>query len=94
MNARISHFELPAEWEQQLAEFEKKKQQSTKRRIKSKAAIDSEQIVQARKSLLLSQRDLAEMTGKSQSWIRDIENGRFQAKSKDQVLLQKALGLV
>ncbi len=94
MNARILRFELPAEWEQQLAEFEKKKQQSTKRRIKSKAAIDSEQIVQARKNLLLSQRDLAEMTGKSQSWIRDIENGRFQAKSKDQVLLQKALGLV
>jgi predicted transcriptional regulator len=41
--------------------------------------------MQARKSLQLSQRTLAQMTGKSQSWIRDIENGRFRANSKDQI---------
>ncbi len=96
MNARILGFELPTDWEEQLAELEKKKQQRKKSKIKAKthSHLDTKQIIQARKSLRLSQRELAEMTGKSQSWIRDIEKGRFQAKSKDQELLQKALGLV
>ncbi|WP_339366806.1 helix-turn-helix domain-containing protein [Gloeocapsa sp. PCC 7428] len=45
------------------------------------------------KKLGLSQRDLAQLTGKSQSWIRDIENGRFQAKLEDQMLLRRVLGM-
>lgn len=95
MNARILCFELPTQWEQPRANLEKKKQRITKRKIqpKTQSQLGSEQIIQARKNLQLSQRDLAQMTGKSQSWIRDIENGRFRANSKDQVLLQKALGL-
>jgi ribosome-binding protein aMBF1 (putative translation factor) len=43
--------------------------------------------------LQLSQRTLAEKTGKSQSWIRDIEKGRFQPKEEDQRLLRKVLEL-
>jgi len=31
--------------------------------------------------------------GKSQSWIRGIESGRFQLKGEDQMLLQNVLGL-
>jgi DNA-binding transcriptional regulator YiaG/Pyruvate/2-oxoacid:ferredoxin oxidoreductase delta subunit len=95
MNARILWFELPAEWQQPQAELEKKKQRTTKRKIKLKAqpVLSGEEIMQVRKSLQLSQRDLAKMTGKSQSWIRDIENGRFQAHLEDQVLLRKVLGL-
>jgi DNA-binding transcriptional regulator YiaG len=95
MNARISWFELPEEWNQQLAELEKKKQRASKRKIKSKIqpTLSGEDIVQMRKSLQLSQRALAKMTGKSQSWIRDIENGRFRANSEDQVLLRKVLGM-
>jgi DNA-binding transcriptional regulator YiaG len=95
MNARISRFELPPDWYQQLSEFEKKKQQTTKRRTKSKtqSALSGEEIVRLRKSLRLTQRDLAQMTGKSQSWIRDIEKGRFRANSEDQLLLRKVLGL-
>lgn len=95
MNARLLWFELPAEWDRQLAEFEKKKQRTTKRRTNSKTQshLTGEEIVRVRKTLQLSQRDLAKMTAKSQSWIRDIENGRFQAHAEDQVLLRKVLGL-
>jgi hypothetical protein len=31
--------------------------------------------------------------GKSQSWVRDIENGRLQAGFKDQQLLVQVLGV-
>ncbi len=93
MNARILCFQLPPELAQQLAEFEKKKQRITNRTIKSKTqpVLCGEQIITARKTLQLTQRDLAQMTGKSQSWIRDVENGRFRAKSQDQVLLRQVL---
>ena len=49
--------------------------------------------VTARKKQGMSQRELARMTGKSQSWIRDLENGRLSAKFSDQTLLRKVLGL-
>lgn len=96
MNARILWFELPPEWEQRVTEPKKKKQRTTSRTIKSRTIckLSGEEITAARKSLRLTQRELARMTGKSQSWIRDIEHGRFQANSEDQVLLRKVLGLV
>lgn len=95
MNARILWFELPTEWNQQLADFEKKKQRIIAKKSKSKSQpmLSGEQILSARKNKGISQRDLAQMTGKSQSWIRDLENGRFRAKLEDQVLLRKVLDL-
>lgn len=95
MNARILAFELPPEWEQQISESEKKKTRTAKAKRKPKTTNDllGEQILQARKSLNLSQRELAKLTGKSQSWIRDIENGRLKAKLEDQVLLRKVLNM-
>ncbi len=95
MNARILAFELPPEWEQQISESEKKKTRTAKAKRKPKATSDllGEQILQARKNLNLSQRELAKLTGKSQSWIRDIENGRLKAKLEDQVLLRKVLNM-
>ncbi|KAB8334264.1 helix-turn-helix domain-containing protein [Scytonema tolypothrichoides VB-61278] len=95
MNARILSFTLPPDWDQQTSESEKK-QRTTKNRIKSKTTAGyllGEQILQARKNLNLSQRELAKMAGKSQSWIRDLENGRLKAKSEDQVVLRKVLGI-
>ncbi len=93
MNARISYFELPPTWES-LAQS-KKKPRSTNRKtqLKPAATLSTEYILEARKKLGLSQRDLAQLTGKSQSWIRDIENGRFQAKLEDQLLLRRVLGM-
>ncbi|MBE9107581.1 helix-turn-helix domain-containing protein [Nostoc cf. edaphicum LEGE 07299] len=95
MNARILAFELPPEWEQQTSESEKKKTRTAKAKKKPKATKDllGEQILQARKNLNLSQRELAKLTGKSQSWIRDIENGRLKAKLEDQILLRKVLNM-
>lgn len=95
INARISSFKLPPDWEQIASRLEKQKQRTSQRvaKVKSVASLSSEQIVQARKKLRLSQRALAEQLGKSQSWIRDIENGRFQAKSDDLLQLQKVLGI-
>lgn len=95
MNARILWFEIPAAWEPQATEVKKKPQRTTNRRINSKIqpVLSREEIMAARKNLRLSQRELAKMTGKSQSWIRDIENGRFRANSADQMLLRKVLGL-
>ncbi|BAY20628.1 XRE family transcriptional regulator [Calothrix sp. NIES-2100] len=95
MNARILYFEMPPEWKKQLTKSKKNKPRTTKSKTKLKQQItlSTEYILEARKRLGLSQRDLAQLTGKSQSWIRDIENGRFQAKLEDQILLRKALGL-
>ncbi|MBC1238028.1 helix-turn-helix domain-containing protein [Nostoc sp. 2RC] len=94
MNARILYFEMPPEWKKQLAKSKKKRRAvKSKTKLKSQIALSTEYILEARKRLGLSQRDLAQLTGKSQSWIRDIENGRFQAKSEDQLLLRKVLGI-
>jgi len=95
MNARILAFELPAEWEQQISESHKKQRRSVKNKRKSPVTGDllGEQILEARKNLNLSQRELAKLAGKSQSWIRDIENGRLKAKLEDQALLRKVLNM-
>ncbi|HBL14823.1 MAG TPA: transcriptional regulator [Cyanobacteria bacterium UBA11162] len=95
MEARFLGFNLPAEWEQQLAKFEAKKQRIMSKRSKSKTTtgLSAQQILSARKRRGMTQRGLAEMTGKSQSWIRDLEKGRLSAKPEDQALLRKVLGL-
>ncbi len=88
-------FELPPEWKQQNSETEKKQRRHPKTTTKPKTTGDllGEQILQARKNLHLSQRELAKLTGKSQSWIRDVENGRLKAKLEDQLLLKKVLNI-
>jgi DNA-binding transcriptional regulator YiaG len=94
MNARILSFELPPEWNQQNSNCEKKQRRTvnkTRKIIKPTGDLLGEQISQARKNLHLSQRELAKLTGKSQSWIRDIENGRLRVKLEDQALLRKVL---
>ncbi|MEB3356491.1 MAG: 4Fe-4S binding protein [Synechococcales bacterium] len=95
MNARILRFELPEDWETKPARSKTKKRRSTQRRTVTTAqiALSSTEIVTARKQLQLSQRALANQVGKSQSWIRDVENGRFQPNEKDQALLRRVLKL-
>ncbi len=94
MNARILSFELPPEWEQQMAKGDKKSRDTRYRKnAKTTGGLLGEQISQARKNLNISQRELAKLAGKSQSWIRDIENGRLKAKVEDQAVLRKVLGI-
>jgi DNA-binding transcriptional regulator YiaG len=97
MNARILCFELPPEWEQTAACSIKKKEQASKQYQKknknhAQPVLSGEQIIKAREKLRLSQRELAGLIGKSQSWIRDVERGRFRVKPQDQILLQRVLG--
>ena len=94
MKARILRFDLPSEWERQLTKLETKKQRRTAKTYKSKerALLSAEQIAIARKHRGISQRVLAQMTGKSQSWIRDLEKGRLSAKPEDEAVLRKVLG--
>jgi DNA-binding transcriptional regulator YiaG/NAD-dependent dihydropyrimidine dehydrogenase PreA subunit len=95
MNARILSFELPPDWEQHTSLSEKKLRNArNKTKTKNTARyLLGDQILQARKNLHLSQRELAKLAGKSQSWIRDLENGRLKAKLEDQALLRKVLGI-
>ncbi len=109
MNARILWFELPPHWDSTPEFERKKQRQSfsqstshgvrrknsraSNNKLKSLPVLSGEEIAAARKGRGLSQRDLAEQTGKSQSWIRDIENGRFRVKAADVALLRKVLEL-
>ncbi|MEM9540507.1 MAG: helix-turn-helix domain-containing protein [Cyanobacteria bacterium P01_E01_bin.42] len=93
--AKISHFEFPSEWAQSLTKLEKKRQHKSSRKSQSRPSADlsADAISEARKNLGMSQRELAKVAGKSQSWIRDLEKGRFRAKPEDRVRLQEVLGL-
>jgi DNA-binding transcriptional regulator YiaG len=104
MQARLLCFELPEGWENQATQATKKKLRQSQRQNQARSRTDksvlvqrsplsNEQIVAARKSLQLSQRDLATRVGKSQSWVRDIESGRLQVGFKDQQLLLKVFGM-
>ena len=95
MKARSLNFELPPEWEEQLIKFEQKKQRKNQRKTRTKKPpeFSAQQILDARKRKGLSQRALAKEIGKSQSWIRDLENGRFSAKPGEREMLQTVLEL-
>lgn len=93
MNARILHFDLPADWDSPPASDRKKRSRVHSQRTETARSLSGEQIVRARKLQGWSQRELARRTGKSQSWIRDIENERFRTKNADQSLLRRVLGL-
>lgn len=90
MNARLLHFELPEDWLQPSTQVTKKKSKERKP-PQPQSPISGEQIAAARKHRQLSQRVLAAKLGKSQSWIRDIENGRLQLNAKDQAVLSAIL---
>jgi len=95
LNSRFLGFELPSAWQQTA------KRSATKRRPARKPAPSPEikpfahkLLRTARERLKMSQRALADRLGKSQSWIRDIENGRFSPCNEDLDRLQKILNLV
>lgn len=96
MKARILRFDLPLEWDKQLTKWETKKQRRQTQKTKSKIPtnLSANQILGARKRRGISQRDLAQLMGKSQSWIRDLENGRLSIKPDDENRLKKILELV
>ncbi|NJK63199.1 MAG: 4Fe-4S binding protein [Synechococcaceae cyanobacterium SM2_3_1] len=109
MYARIEQFELPPDWLPQMRNESPKPQSTAQRKqhrsqkyskaklpthsISAFSGLTGSDISKARQRLGFSQRDLALRTGKSQSWIRDIENERFQARAADQQILREILEL-
>jgi DNA-binding transcriptional regulator YiaG len=95
MKARILKFELPPGWSQPLTKLttQKKRKLASNSSAKTQHKLNAEQIQLARKKQGYSQRKLADLIGKSQSWIRDLENGRLSAKLEDEELLRKVLNL-
>jgi ferredoxin/DNA-binding transcriptional regulator YiaG len=91
-DARLLGFELPSDWQRPKIEIEKEKRKSSQRKRKeNQVSISGEQVIVARQERGWSQRELAARMGKSQSWIRDIENGRFRLKQEDRASLQELL---
>lgn len=91
MNARLLRFELPPEWDQKLPQSRSKQSKKSTQKSPKQSLLPGSAFTSARKRLQLSQRALANQIGKSQSWIRDIENGRFQPNTKDLALLRRVL---
>jgi DNA-binding transcriptional regulator YiaG/Pyruvate/2-oxoacid:ferredoxin oxidoreductase delta subunit len=103
LQARILTFSLPPDWhkpksdppQQHKADQRSKRKASMRNRVEDlgQTPLTGTEVVVARQKLGISQRQLADLTGKSQSWIRDIEKGRFNPKLADKLLLQRVLGL-
>lgn len=95
MKSRILQFQLPSEWNEKLSNWENKKQRrsNTKKKVNNLSILDGKQIANARKLQGISQRKLAEKLGKSQSWIRDLEKGRFSAKHHDRLKIIQVLNI-
>ncbi|NJK36925.1 MAG: helix-turn-helix domain-containing protein [Oscillatoriales cyanobacterium RM2_1_1] len=93
MNARLSGFDLPEDWEQKLSVKRSSKQSKAqgKTKVIGHAQFVGSQVIRARQQLQLSQRELANRIGKSQSWVRDVEKGRFQPNIQDQTRLHQIL---
>ena len=95
LNARLVGFGLSEEWQQitkRTTKQRRRRSHSTKTHP-STDQITGEAVRQARQQQKLSQRTLAERIGKSQSWIRDIEKGRFSISADDVAVLRRTLKL-
>lgn len=100
LNARLLRFNLPPDWAQASPTAAKPAKGNRKRQKRTVTSTPREPlsiagsaITAARKRLSLSQRELAQQIGKSQSWIRDVEKGRFHPNPQDQATLVKILQL-
>ncbi|MEO0405949.1 MAG: helix-turn-helix domain-containing protein [Cyanobacteria bacterium P01_A01_bin.135] len=94
LNARLLGFEVPEEWRQKITQTStSQRRQKRQSQAPQSMQISGSDIKSARQQHNLTQRALADLVGKSQSWIRDVEKGRFSVNSGDQALLKEALNL-
>ncbi|MEL6603367.1 MAG: helix-turn-helix domain-containing protein [Cyanobacteria bacterium J06614_10] len=95
LNARLLGFELSEDWQETVRrKVSKHRKKETKTwTTTQKGRLSGSDINLARLRQKLSQRALAERLGKSQSWIRDVEKGRFKANVNDQALLRQVLNI-
>lgn len=95
LNARLIGFDLSDEWQQTAKRTTRQRRRKTtpSKTVHQPGQLSGEDIRKARQKQNLSQRSLAERLGKSQSWIRDIEKGRFNVHADDLVILRQTLKL-
>jgi len=93
LNARLLGFELSDEWQQTVKRTPPRRRRSRSVESRSFSPLSCDQIRAARQRQSLTQRELADRLGKSQSWVRDVEKGRFSVNPKDQALLRQTLDL-
>lgn len=94
MNARILGFEIPPQLKDNSKLSEYKKTTPAKlNKLAISSQLTGEQIKAARQRQGVSQRQLANELNKSQSWVRDIENGRLKLQPADEEKLRKVLKL-
>ncbi|MBE7382417.1 MAG: helix-turn-helix domain-containing protein [Leptolyngbya sp. SIO1E4] len=96
LNARLLGFELSDEWQPTVRRTppkRRRRQSSSKDVTNQTEQLSSSEIKAARKRHNLTQRALADRLGKSQSWIRDIEKGRFSVSPEDQAQLRRTLDI-
>lgn len=90
LNARLLGFDLPQLWQQ----AQRRKPARRRRRTSPPSGqLAGSTIKAARQRHNLTQRALAQRLGKSQSWIRDVEKGRFHVNADDQVRLRQTLDI-
>ena len=91
LNASFKSFELPEDWRVQTPKSKLKRKNKTIPKPLIATQITGDTIKQARLQQGISQRELSTLLHKSQSWIRDIESGRYQVKPKDMQILASIL---
>ncbi|MEM6255482.1 MAG: helix-turn-helix domain-containing protein [Cyanobacteria bacterium P01_D01_bin.156] len=94
INARLLGFELSEEWQQTVRRrVPKRRRKQSQSTSPSKSPLAGSSVKAARQRQKLTQRALAERIGKSQSWVRDVEKGRFSISAEDSARLYQALDL-
>jgi len=94
LNARLLGFDAPDEWQPVSKRSPSRRRQKRQKSIPAQfKQLSGDAIKAGRKQRKLTQRALADQLGKSQSWIRDIEKGRFSVNAEDQALLRQVLNL-
>lgn len=91
LNGRLLGFDCPEDWQQKAKRNTTARNRARAHSTPPVKQIEGSTIKAAREKQKLSQRALAERLGKSQSWVRDIEKGRFSLNAEDQTLLEKTL---
>ncbi|MEO0536260.1 MAG: helix-turn-helix domain-containing protein [Cyanobacteria bacterium P01_A01_bin.123] len=95
LNARLLGVELSDDWHQttQRKSTKRRRRQSQSQTVNQSKQLSGSDIKAARQQQNFTQRTLAERLGKSQSWIRDVEKGRFNINADDQALLRQVLNI-
>lgn len=96
MQARIQGFDLDGGWRQGRGERSNRRALPAKgpqNMAKADPLLQPQAIQEARLRLGLSQRSLAGLMQRSQSWVRDLESGRCKASATDRQGLERVLEL-